>query len=117
MTRALPLLLLALSAPASAQEQRKESRLFRSLGWATYATKGGDFLSTELALANGAYEGNALMRDRGVRAATSIAMPFVANYATAAVYQKHPRVALVTRIAVVALYGFAVQNNLRVSMR
>jgi len=111
------LLALALSAPLAAEEKREESRLFRALGYAMFASKAGDFASTELVLATGGYETNPLMQNRGTRIAGTIAYPVIANYATAKVYQKHPKLAIATRIAIVGLYGWAVAHNLREAAR
>ena len=111
------LFLLALSAPALAQEKREESRLFRALGYATFATKGGDLISTEYALAAGGHELNPLMEHRGARLATSIAVPALANWGTAAIYPKHPKLALWARVALVAAWGYATASNLRQSMK
>jgi len=107
------LLLLALSAPALAEEKRDESRLFRALGYATFVTKGGDLISTEYALAVGGHEVNPLLEHRGARLATSIAVPALANWGTAVIYQKHPRLAFWARVALVAAWGAATAHNLR----
>jgi hypothetical protein len=52
------LALVLLSPSASAQEKNDEDALFRALGYGTYITLGGDAISTELALSNGASELN-----------------------------------------------------------
>jgi hypothetical protein len=90
-----------------------ESELFRALGWAHYPAKLADFASTEIALRRpGAYEANPLMESRGVRIATTIALPVAMNVVTAKLYRKHPKWATALRIVAVAVPSALAVSNL-----
>jgi hypothetical protein len=95
-------------------DQVEDSKLYRTLGYLTYVSKAGDFVSTEYGLNNGAVEANPLMQNRGVRLATTVAMPMLVNWGSNEVKKSgHPNGALWMRIAYVALHGFVIQHNLR----
>ena len=100
-------LALLTAAPATAD-------LFDAFGLGVYAAKVGDTVSTEIALRRlGTYEANPLMRNRGVRLATTVAAPLLFNCATAHLHETHPRAALWMRIGVVVGWGYITAHNLR----
>lgn len=102
------------SAAAAEREKEEPGRIYRALGWATFAGSAGDFLSTEHALAGGGSELNPLLQNRGVRASSAVAFPIAANYLTEELREDgHPKLALWCRVAIVGLKGYAVFHNLR----
>ena len=115
MKHAIILAALFLASPLAAQEdERKESKLFRIMGWTTYATSYGDLATTEYGLAHGAVELNPLQRNCLARATTHLVVPIVVNYTTAKLYRDgHEKTALWIRIAVTVGYSYVVANNLR----
>lgn len=106
-------------APVHAEEPEQESKLFRALGFAVYATSAGDALSTELALAqDGVYEFNPINQTRGGRIATHIGAPIVVNATSAELYKRGKKKrALWMRIAFVAAYGTFTAYNVRQATR
>jgi hypothetical protein len=111
MRMASILLLGLLSAPAAAQE---ESMLFKVAGWAVTGTATGDLATTEYGLSRGFTEANPLVRNRGVRFGTHVAITVATNHVTARLHQHgHTRAALWVRLAVAGAYGYAVAHNLR----
>jgi hypothetical protein len=115
MRRAIIIAVLLLASPLAAQEdERKESKLFRIMGWTTYATSYGDLATTEYGLAQGAVELNPLQRNCLTRATTHLVVPIVVNYTTAKLYRDgHEKTALWIRIAATAGYGYVIAHNLR----
>jgi hypothetical protein len=111
------LLILAYAPSVFADEPRKETKLFRALGWAHLGLQAGDLASTEMFLAEGYQELNPLMQSRAVRFTTKPAVGVVTNYATAKLYQEHPKLAVVLRIGVCVAYGYVVANNFRLAAR
>lgn len=114
----LVLVLLSPSAVLAQEKNEDEGALFRALGYGTYATFGGDAVSTELALANGSSELNPFQDIRAVRIGSHVAVPVLVNYATAELYHNgHKKTALWVRIATVAAFGYATAHNLRQATR
>jgi hypothetical protein len=100
----------------SSEEPSGQRRLYDALGYAMFAGSAGDFLSTQYALSRGAQELNPLQREMGVRVATTVAFPFVANYLSDELRKDgHEKLALWLRIALVGLKSYAIAHNLRVA--
>jgi len=95
--------------------EKEEDGLFRAFGWGLHFAAASDVASTEWALAQpGFYEQNPLMSHRGVRVAAHVAVPAAVWWASRKVREKgHPRAALLMRIGLTAVYGYAALHNLR----
>ncbi len=95
--------------------EQEENGLFRAFGWGMHLGAASDVATTEWALAQpGFYEQNPLMSHRGVRVAAHVAVPAAVWWASRKVREKgHPRAALLMRIGLTAVYGYAGLHNLR----
>ena len=111
----LALLLILASAPSVfADEPRKETKLFRALGWAHVGVQFGDLASTEYALNQGnAREGNPFLTHPAARYTIKPIVTFGLNAASAKLYQTNPKLALWMRVGLVAGYGYVIAHNLR----
>ena len=95
-----------------ASSHSSETDLFRWLGRLHYPAKLADLLSTEIGLRRpDVYEMNPLGHSQGVRIVWSAALPPVANWATANLYEHHPKWATWLRIAAVAVPAVAAIKN------
>jgi hypothetical protein len=92
-----------------------EDGLFAVFGWSMHVASAGDVATTEWALAQpGFYEQNPLMSHRGVRVAAHVVAPAAVWWASRKVREKgHRRAALLMRIGLTAVYGYAAIHNLR----
>jgi hypothetical protein len=80
-----------------------------------FAASAVDLLSTEWGLANDFGEGNPAASQRGVRIATHIVAPATVWWATGKLERSGNRkLALILRISVMAVYGYAAMHNVRV---
>ena len=105
--RGLVLLLTLWASPAQALDW------FDIMGKGLYITRAGDVISTEVALARGAREGNPLMKRRTFRIA-SLAMAPAIFYATKRIHKTRPRLAFWLRVGAVVGWGSVMVHNLRV---
>lgn len=94
-----------------------KSKLYNSLGWGVHISQWGDFLSTEVVLANGGYEQNPFMQYRGARVAASVAGPTLINWLSNEIHPDHPKIALLMRVGVIVANGYLIQHNMRVANR
>lgn len=103
------------AAPLPDKIEREEDALFRAFGWGMHFAAASDVATTEWALAQpGFYEQNPLMSHRGVRVAAHVVAPAAVWWASRKVREKgHPRAALLMRIGLTAVYGYAALHNLR----
>lgn len=108
------ILALLVAPSTNAAEDDEGSRLFRALGYASFAGSAGDLLSTEYGLANGRRELNPLQQHFGARLASTVAFPLVTNYLTDELRKDgHPKLALWMRVALIGLKGYAIAHNFR----
>ncbi len=105
--RGLLILLILWASPAQAD-------WFDIMGKGLYITRAGDVISTEVALSQGAREGNPLMKRRTFRIA-SLAMAPAIFYATKRIHRTRPRLAFWLRVGCVVGWGSVMAHNLRVA--
>lgn len=88
--------------------------MWDALGILLVGFAGADLTTTEYALTQpGFYEMNPLMQDRWVRVGAKATMTTLVYWHTEKLRKTNPKLALAYRVAVVALWGYAMCANLR----
>ncbi len=87
--------------------------LHQVFGLGMVLASAGDLATTEVALSQGGfYERNPFQQNRGVRVASHVAVPALVYWVTDRLHKKgRGKLALLARIAVTAVYGFATMHN------